>query len=298
MKTGWKLAAVGMVMVLTVACCRKAPKEVGDATAALGDLQKSCAPVYAESAVQDAQSSLNRANDLVANRKCRDAKKEALVTMDKVKAASDASEAEQARAMKEAESAIASAKESLKAAEDAQAPQYAAATYQQAKNALDEAEQLMQSSPCNYYKARDAAKRSMDLAMRAKSEAEAEIARIKAEEERKRLEAEAALRAKPLSYTVQKNDCLWKISAQEKIYANPFLWPLIWDANRDLIKDHPDLIYPNWTFKINRNYTPEDAKKAEKTARNHHWEPAAPAAPKTMTTAPAEAPAAPAPEKK
>jgi nucleoid-associated protein YgaU len=291
MKTGWKLAAVGMMMALTVACCRKAPKEVGDATAALGDLQKSCAPVYAESAVQDAQSSLDRANDLVANRKCRDAKKEALVTMDKVKAAAAASSTEQDRAMKEAEAAIASAKESLKAAEDAQAPQYAAATYQQAKNAIDEAEQLMKASPCNYYKSRDAAKHGMDLAMKAKSEAEAEIARIKAEEERKRLEAEAALRAHPVSYTVQKGDCLWKISAQEKIYANPFLWPLIWDANRDLIKNHPDLIHPDWTLKINRDYTDADAKKAEKTARNHHWEPAAPEAPKAMTTAPAETPA-------
>lgn len=294
MRTGWKLAVVGTVLVLSVACCRKAPKEVGDATAAVNDLQKTCAPVYAQSAVQDAQNSLTRANDLVANRKCKDAKKEALVTLDKVKAAGETSATEQARAQKEAEDAVNAAKGAIQAAEAAQAPQYAATTYQQSRTALDEALQLWQSSQCNFYKVRDAAKRSQDLAVRAKAESEAEIARIKAEEERKRLEAEAALKAKPLSYTVQKHDSLWKISAMEKIYANPFLWPLIWDANRDLIKDHPDLIYPDWTFKINRNYTDEDAKKAEKTARNHHWEPAAPAAPKAMTTAPAEAPASPA----
>ncbi len=297
MRTGMKLAVVGTLLVLTVACCRKAPKEVGDATAAVGDLQKTCAPVYAQGAVQDAQNSLNKANDLVANHKCGDAKKEALVTMDKVKAANEASAAEQSRAGKEAEAAVNAAKDAIKAAEAAQAPQYAAGTYQQARAAVEEALQLWQASPCNFYKVRDAAKRSQDLAVRAKAEAEAEIARIKAEEERTRLEAEAALRAKPLTYTVQKHDSLWKISAMEKIYANPFLWPLIWDANRDLIKDHPDLIYPDWTFKINRNYTDADAKKAEKTARHHHWEPAAPAAPKTMTTAPAEAPASAAPKK-
>ena len=285
-------AAVGM-MVLAVACCRKAPKEVGDATSAVSDLQKSCAPVYAASAVQDAQSSLNKANDLVANHKCGDAKKEAVATMQKVKVASDASGVEQAKAAKDAEASVNSAKEAIKAAEDAQAPQYAASTYQQARAALDEALQLWQASSCNFYKVIDAAKRSQGLANRAKSEAEAEIARIKAEEERKRLEAEAALRAKPVSYTVQKHDNLWKISAMDKIYGNPFLWPLIWDSNRDLIKDHPDLIYPAWVFKINRTYSDQDAKKAEKTARNHHWEPAAPAAPKSMTTAPAEAPAAP-----
>jgi nucleoid-associated protein YgaU len=290
MKSGWKIAVVLGLAVLTVACCRKAPKEVGDATAALGDLQKTCAPVYAQNAVQDAKSSLDRANDLVANHKCRDAKAEALVAMQKVKAAEEASGTEQQKAQREAEDAIAAAKDAIAKADGAQASQYAPATYQQARAALDEALGLWKASACNFYKVRDAAKRSQDLAMRAKSEAEAEIARIKAEEERKRLEAEAALRAKPLSYTVQKGDCLWKISAMEKIYGNPFLWPLIWDANRDLIKDHPDLIYPEWTFKINRNYTDDDAKKAEKTARHHHWEPAAPAAPKAMTTAPAEAP--------
>lgn len=50
-------------------------------------------------------------------------------------------------------------------------------------------------------------------------------------------------------YTVIEGDCLWKIAGDQ--YGHPYYykWPLIYDANRDLIKD-PDLIYPGWSLKI------------------------------------------------
>ena len=292
-----KVGLVGALIVLTAACCTKAPKEVGDATAALNDLKASCASAYAADCVAQAQGMLDQANDLVANKKCRDAKAKALELVAKAKDCKTASDAEQAAAKGRAENAIASAKAAIAAAQAAQAPQYAATTFQRAKDALAEAEGQM-GQPCNYYKALEAANRAKELADRAKKEAEDEIARLKAEEERRRLEAQRALDAKPTSYTVAKGDCLWKISAKKDIYENPFLWPLIWDANRGLIKDHPDLIYPNWVFKINREYTDVDAKRAEKTARHHKWEPAAPAAPKDVKTTQPETPApAPAPAK-
>jgi nucleoid-associated protein YgaU len=63
-------------------------------------------------------------------------------------------------------------------------------------------------------------------------------------------------------YTVKKGDCLWRISKKE--YLNPFMWPLIYWANKTQIKD-PDLIYPKQIFKINKNYT-----KSEKTKAIHH----------------------------
>lgn len=295
-----KLLKLGLVLglvVLATACCTKAPQEVVDATAALNDLKATgCTTTYAADCVAQADGLLTQANDFVADKKCKDAKLKAAELQAKVKDCKAAGEAEQASAKGKAEVAIVAAKDALKAASDAQAPQYAAATFQRAKDALAEAEGLMTQSPCNYYKALEAANRAKDLALRAKKEAEDEIARIKAEEERKRLEAEAALKAKPTSYTVAKGDCLWKIAAKEEMYANPFMWPLIWDANRALIKDHPDLIYPDWVFKINREYTEADAKAAEKTARYHRWEPAAPAAPSSVTTTQPETPApAPAP---
>ena len=292
-----KLGVTGTVIALTVACCTKAPKEVGDASAALNDLKATCASTYAADCVSQAQGMLDQANDLVANKKCKDAKAKALELIAKVKDCKAASDAEQAAAKGKAETGIASAKAAIADAETAEAAKYASATLQRSKDALAEAENLM-GQPCDYYKALEAANKASDLADQAKKEAEDEIARIKAEEERKRLEAEKALQAKPVSYTVIKGDCLWKISAKKDMYDNPFMWPLIWDANRGLIKDHPDLIYPNWVFKINRDFTDADAKKAEKTARNHHWEPAAPAAPKEVKTTQPETPApAPAPAK-
>lgn len=50
-------------------------------------------------------------------------------------------------------------------------------------------------------------------------------------------------------YTVRKNDCLWNIAKKRDIYNNAWLWPKIWMANTDKIKN-PDLIYPNQTFAI------------------------------------------------
>jgi hypothetical protein len=48
-------------------------------------------------------------------------------------------------------------------------------------------------------------------------------------------------------YTVRylpgNRDCLWKIAGYDFIYGNPFLWPLIWRRNRNLIKN-PRFIYP------------------------------------------------------
>ena len=57
--------------------------------------------------------------------------------------------------------------------------------------------------------------------------------------------------AKENYYVVQwrkKNtDCLWRISG--KVYNDASLWPIIYLANRDQIKN-PDLIFPGQKFKI------------------------------------------------
>jgi hypothetical protein len=55
------------------------------------------------------------------------------------------------------------------------------------------------------------------------------------------------------TYTVgtwaRDRDCLWNIAKKPKIYDNPFLWPKIWQGNRDQIKD-PDVIHPGQKLKI------------------------------------------------
>jgi nucleoid-associated protein YgaU len=58
----------------------------------------------------------------------------------------------------------------------------------------------------------------------------------------------------PTSYTVVRGDCLWRISEQEQIYANPYMWTRLYRANRDQISD-PDLIYVNQVLDIPRDWS-------------------------------------------
>lgn len=53
-------------------------------------------------------------------------------------------------------------------------------------------------------------------------------------------------------YTVRKTkpeDCLWRIAERKEFYGNPKLWPRIYKANKDKIKNQ-DLIYPNQVLYI------------------------------------------------
>ena len=47
----------------------------------------------------------------------------------------------------------------------------------------------------------------------------------------------------------RNRDCLWNISKKPDIYNNAWMWPKIWQGNRDQIKD-PDLIYLQQKLKI------------------------------------------------
>jgi nucleoid-associated protein YgaU len=58
-------------------------------------------------------------------------------------------------------------------------------------------------------------------------------------------------------YTVVRGDYLWKISKKSDIYGDPYQWMRIYSYNREMIKN-PDLIYPNWNLKIQREVGPEE----------------------------------------
>jgi hypothetical protein len=47
----------------------------------------------------------------------------------------------------------------------------------------------------------------------------------------------------------RNRDCLWNISKKPDIYSNAWMWPKIWQGNRDQIKD-PDVIHPGQKLKI------------------------------------------------
>jgi nucleoid-associated protein YgaU len=73
-------------------------------------------------------------------------------------------------------------------------------------------------------------------------------------------------------------DCLWNISKKKDIYNNAWMWPKIWQGNRDQIKD-PDVIKKGWKLKIPKagEMTAEEKSAAKKYYRKHAAAPAAPA---------------------
>lgn len=83
----------------------------------------------------------------------------------------------------------------------------------------------------------------------------------------------AAVATRPLAasshlstYTVCEGETLWLIAARNEIYADPLLWPLLYKANRDQIKD-PAHIFPGQQLSIPRNLDHVDLENARESAR-------------------------------
>jgi nucleoid-associated protein YgaU len=74
-----------------------------------------------------------------------------------------------------------------------------------------------------------------------------------------------------MTYTVgtwaRDRDCLWNIAKKPKTYGNPFLWPKIWQGNRDQIKN-PDLIYQGQKLQIPAK---AELTGAERSALRSYW---------------------------
>lgn len=73
--------------------------------------------------------------------------------------------------------------------------------------------------------------------------------------------------ARPGSYTVTDGETLWTIAARPSIYHDPLLWPLLYKANRDQIKD-PRQIYPGQVLTIPRHVPEAQLEKARQEARS------------------------------
>ncbi len=70
------------------------------------------------------------------------------------------------------------------------------------------------------------------------------------------------------SYTVgtwaENRDCLWNIAGNIDIYGDPFMWPKIWQANTDLVRN-PDVIHPGQVLKVPpKSIKTDDEIKAER----------------------------------
>lgn len=72
-------------------------------------------------------------------------------------------------------------------------------------------------------------------------------------------------RAATIEHTVEPGETLWSIAGQTDIYADPYLWPVIYKFNRDQITD-PARIYPNQTLQIPIEIDVETRKAARSEA--------------------------------
>lgn len=179
-----------------------------------------------------------------------------------------------------------------------QAMEFAPTEYQAAKTALTDARKSMQEA--DYSDASDSlefslkhARRAVVLTEEGKAKRAEKEAQRALEEERARqaalakTEAEAkeaaqqAQKASPppkpapkpqpkvelaSSYIVGEGQTLWTISAHPKVYNDGLLWPLLYQANRDQIKD-PRQIFPGQALSIRRDMTQEELEDARQKAR-------------------------------
>jgi nucleoid-associated protein YgaU len=127
-------------------------------------------------------------------------------------------------------------------------------------------------------KAQEDKKRAAELAVRAEEERilrevieaerrQAEQERLKREEARKSRAAKEAGEQKenssPDTYTVLRGETLPQIAARAEIYNTASLWPLIYRANRDQIRD-PKQLWPGQILKIPRHFSREEALEAKR----------------------------------
>ena len=106
----------------------------------------------------------------------------------------------------------------------------------------------------------------------AKEAAEAEEKLRQQEEKRRQAQEAAARRAvtiheivqqQPSVYTVHRGESLPQIAARADIYNDSSLWPLIYRANRDQIRD-PRQLWPGQNLKIPRHFSRDELIEAKR----------------------------------
>lgn len=264
------LLMLAAIAVVATGCAKTMPQEVIDVNRTLGEAKDACASVYAANDLEAVQGDVDAMNELADAKKYKKARKAAEPILPEVSQLSSTAASAREKAKAAAEESMAAAKAALAQAREAEAPTLVAAAWGQAEAKLDEAGRLYQD-PCKYAEAKSAADEATRLAGNAAQAAIAERKRLdeearrKAEEERRRAEEEARrleeerLKKHPPVYTVQRGDSLWRITGMEMIYGNPVYWPIVYDANGNLIQD-PDLIYPGQELQIPRGMSDEDMK--------------------------------------
>ena len=102
---------------------------------------------------------------------------------------------------------------------------------------------------------REQALRNAERAAQAAANSAAAAARFEA--------ARALLQQQTIRYTVRRGETLPQIAARTEIYNDSSLWPMIYRANRDQIRD-PKQLWPGQVLKIPRHFTHDEALEAKR----------------------------------
>jgi len=236
------------VLFLVSGCCTPPRQEISQAKAILLEAQKMGAKELAKEKFQKAQDLLAQA-EAEAKTECRKSWKTVMLAKVKAEEAKKEAAAKQAAYKADAERYMAKAEKLIKEGRESGDAKYAVDLFEVAENTLKAAKQAYADG--NYRDALGYGKEAYKLAKRAV--VIASHLRMEAKKERGEVALERV-------HVVKKGECLWIISGYKRVYHNPFMWPLIYKANQDKIKD-PDLIYPKQVFSIPRDYT-EDERSA------------------------------------
>jgi len=251
------------VMFLSYGCTPPPTKEIADAEAALSAAREAGAETYAAQEYASAESKLEEARRKNEEKCYGEAKGLAIEAKDGALNAMSIAEHERMKLREQAAAALKNAKESLVAAKVAGAETHDPQAYRKVEALYGEADTAYISGqyPIAIEKAEEVTKRARRLELAAKRATEIEPQKVVEQPKAPETEKQAG------NHVVQKGECLWIISDYDVVYADPFKWPLIYRANRSQIKD-PDLIHPGQSFKIPRNYSPQEANDAIYTAKH------------------------------
>jgi nucleoid-associated protein YgaU len=119
-------------------------------------------------------------------------------------------------------------------------------------------------------RAKEAARIEEERLMREAAEAEVRLREQELKNAAREAEAAARIEAsrevlqqQALSYTVRRGETLPQIAARTEIYNDSSLWPLIYRANRDQIRD-PKQLWPGQILKIPRHFSRDEALGAKR----------------------------------
>jgi nucleoid-associated protein YgaU len=117
-------------------------------------------------------------------------------------------------------------------------------------------------------------KKQQELKRQAELKKQQELKKRRAKEKKKKevppiVEKSPVVEVKPVlvdKIEVRSGENLAKIAARKEVYDDPFLWPLIYKANRDQIKD-PTEIFSGQTLVVPRDKSRDEADAARREAR-------------------------------